>query len=164
MRQGAIILSIAAAAVLIGLGEAPQAAAQGTSTVIFAATAEPGNFCKTKCTGAAAHYGFNLSCTASRSGPGGSSSGNCSGSMYFLNILGRNVPVSGTVEVSGNTATITAGSATTAPEFIACQLTNLTLNRGPKNIVQVVCSNTGSLPGPDGSAQTQPDAIVEIIN
>jgi len=84
--------------------------------------------------------------------------------MYFLNILGRNVPVSGTVELSGTTATITAGSATTAPEFIACQLTNLTLNRGPKNIVEVVCKNTSDMPGPDGSAQTQPDAIVEIMD
>jgi hypothetical protein len=159
-----MILWIIAAAALIGLGDAPPAAAQGTSTVIFAATAEPGNFCKTNCTGAAAHYGFNLSCTTSRSGPGGSSSGSCSGSMYFLNILGRNVPVSGTVELSGNTATITAGSATTAPKFIACQLTNLTLNQGPKNIVEVVCKNTSEMPGPDGSAQTRPDAIVEIMD
>ena len=140
------------------------AAAKSTASpgIVFSASAEPSTFsCKnTTCSGPA-QFGFWIWCTA----PSSTSSGNCRGSMFFLNLESIAVQVTGAVTLTGTTATISVSSPTTAAIAVACTLVNNSLVSGRNNTVTVTCDGASwTKPGPSGSSTTNADAIVQIIN
>lgn len=163
LRKLVTILSLGAIAAFLLVSEA--AAAQKTTAspgVVFSASGEPSAFsCKnTTCSGPA-QFGFWIWCTT----PSSTSNGDCRGSMFFYNITRSAVQVTGTVILTGTTATITVSSATTATVGVGCTLVNNSLVSGHSNTVTVTCDATSwSKPGPSGVSTTKADAIVKIIN
>lgn len=158
-----VTLSLGAIAAFLMVSEA--ATAQKTTAspgIVFSASAEPSSFsCKnTTCFGPA-QFGFWIWCTT----PSSTSNGDCRGSMFFYNIARSAVQVTGTVILTGTTATITVSSATTAAVGVGCTLVNNSLVSGRSNAVTVTCDATSwNKPGPSGVSTTKADAIVKIIN
>ena len=153
-------------ALITGFPTASQAGAAAESTasphIVFSATAEPSSFsCKnTTCSGPA-EFGFWIWCTA----PSSTSNGDCTGSMFFYNIVPIAVPVTGSATLTGSTATINVSSPTTAAIAVTCTLVNNSFLSGPRNTVSVTCDALSwTKPGPTGASTTNMDAIVLMSN
>lgn len=142
----------------------PQAEAAANPTafpqIVFSAAREPSSFsCRNTTCSDPAEFGFWVWCT----GPSSTSSGDCRGSLFFFNIAPFTVQVTGTVTLSGTTATISVSSPTTAAIAVACTLVNNSLVSGRNNTVTVTCDGTsGTKPGASGTSTTKADALVQI--
>jgi hypothetical protein len=162
LRTIVIVLVFGATTALPMLSQSDTAATRTASPAIaFSANAEPSSFsCKNTACSGPAQFGFWIWCTA----PSVTSSGDCRGSMFFYNLQPIAVPVTGSVTMTGTTATMTVSSATTAAVAVSCTLVNNSLASGRSNKVTVTCDGTSwSKPGVSGASTTK-DALVHIVN